>query len=326
MGFFASFNDWLTRILDGYIHTYTHRLADILAPTFATVAAIYVLVWGFLQLAGRIEEPLLEALKRIAILALVFEVGMNFWFYDTVIVEFFFNSPTNLASRIVGGENFVDVVDAIFKAGDDVATALLAKSGIIKGFSFFLAAIVVWFWVLLTGLYTMFLLTLSRIALSVLLALGPLIIPLWMFPFTQKFVESWFQQLSLYGFVAILSGLVSAFMLHLIDESAHQALKAGGGITIVHAVRVCMAAGFTFIIMRQVMQMAAGLASGFVLSTLGIVSSSINYGRQRSWAATRQFIRGAVLDGETTRWDPLSRKAGYYLRRFVTRSRNSISH
>jgi type IV secretion system protein VirB6 len=324
MGFFATFNAWLTNILQEYIRTNTHQLAAILAPTFATVAAIYVIIWGFLQMAGRIEEPVLEALKRVAVLALVFQVGLNLWLYDEVIVEFFFRSPTAVASRIVGGEDFINVVDAIIKSGDDVATILLAKAGILKGFSFYLAAIFVWFFVGFTALYTMFLLTLSRVALSVLLALGPLIIPLYLFPSTRRFVEAWFTQLALYGFVAILAGLLASFMLHLIAESAHQAVLAGGGITIAHAVRVCMAAGLTLIVMRQVMQMASGLASGFVISTLGIVSSTFAAGRQKTWFASKQFARGALLDKETSRWDPISRKAGYALRHLVPRSNNSI--
>ncbi len=37
----------------------------------------------------------------------------------------------------------------------------------------------------------------------------------------------------------------------------------------------------------------------------------------RSLNATGQFTRGAALDRETTRWDPLSRKAGFYVGRGV---------
>jgi type IV secretion system protein VirB6 len=314
MGFFAEFNTWLTALLDDYIHQYTLKMATLLEPALVTLGTLYVLIWGFLSIAGRIEEPVLEGLKRIAILALVFGVGLDLWLYDTVIVETFYRAPAALAGNLVGANDFVTIVDTILFQGDDVATALLAKAGILHGnFSFYLAALAVYVVIGITALYTMFLLTLSRIALSVLLAIGPLIIPLFLFQSTRRFVEAWFAQLATYAFVAVLAGLIAALMMHLIEQAASQAQAAGGGIQIAQAVRVCIAAGFTFLVMRQVLPMAGGLASGVALSTFGIVSGALTNVRRRTLFSAGQFARGALMDRETTRWDPLSRKAGYWL-------------
>jgi type IV secretion system protein VirB6 len=314
MGFFAEFNTWLTALLDDYIHQYTLQMATLLEPALVTLGTLYVLIWGFLSIAGRIEEPVLEGLKRIAMLALVFGVGLDLWLYDTVIVETFYRAPAALAGNLVGANDFVTIVDTILFQGDDVATALLAKAGILHGnFSFYLAALAVYVVIGITALYTMFLLTLSRIALSVLLAIGPLIIPLFLFQSTRRFVEAWFAQLATYAFVAVLAGLVAALMMHLIAQAAAQAQAAGGGIQIAQAVRVCIAAGFTFLVMRQVLPMAGGLASGVALSTFGIVSGALTNVRRRTLFSAGQFARGALMDRETTRWDPLSRKAGYWL-------------
>ena len=277
MGFFAEFNAWLTALLDDYIHQYTVQMATLLEPAIVTLGTLYVLIWGFLHIAGRIEEPVLEGLKRIAILALVFGVGLDLWLYNTVIVETFYRAPAALAGNLVGANDFVTIVDTILFQGDDVATALLAKAGVFHGnFSFYFAAIAVYVVIVITAVYTMFLLTLSRIALSVLLAIGPLIIPLFLFQSTRRFVEAWFAQLATYAFVAVLAGLVAALMMHLIDQAAAQAEAAGGGIQIAQAVRVCIAAGFTFLVMRQVLPMAGGLASGVALSTFGIVSGALD--------------------------------------------------
>lgn len=314
MGFFAEFNSWLTALLDNYIHQYTVQMATLLEPALVTLGTLYVLVWGFLHIAGSIEEPVLEGLKRIAVLSVVFGVGLDMWLYDSVIIETFYRAPAALAGQLVGATDFVTIVDTILFRGDDVATALLAKAGILHGnFSFYLAALAVYIVIGITALYTMFLLTLSRIALSVLLAIGPLIIPLFLFQSTRRFVEAWFAQLATYAFVAVLAGLVAALMMHLIDQSAAQAQAAGGNIQIAQAVRVCLAAGFTFLVMRQVLPMASGLASGVALSTFGIVSTALANVRRRTLFSAGQFARGALMDRETTRWDPLSRKAGYWL-------------
>ncbi len=105
---------------------------------------------------------------------------------------------------------------------------------------------------------------------------------------------------------------------HVVGGRGSAAASTGGGIQIAQAVRVCMAAGLTFLIMRQVMPMAAGLASGLALSSFGIVSAALAWGLGRPLATHGQFTRG-LSDRETTRWDPLSRKAGYYTRRGCAR-------
>ena len=81
MGFFAEFNAWLNALLNDYIQQYTAQMATLLEPAIVTLGTLYVLIWGYLHIAGRIEEPVLEGLKRIAILALVFSGGTARAFY-----------------------------------------------------------------------------------------------------------------------------------------------------------------------------------------------------------------------------------------------------
>ena len=75
MGFFATFWSWLNGQLAAYIGDNTARLAEVLEPAVVTLATLYVMAWGYLQLTGTIEEPLVAGLKRIAMLALVLGVG-----------------------------------------------------------------------------------------------------------------------------------------------------------------------------------------------------------------------------------------------------------
>jgi type IV secretion system protein VirB6 len=119
-----------------------------------------------------------------------------------------------------------------------------------------------------------------------------------------------------YAFVAILGGLAAAFMLHLVSVAAAQAQAQQGNITIAHAVKVCAAAFFALLIMRQVLPMASGLASGFALSSYGIVSGLFEGVGVRNRQRIAEFSRGFFDDG-TTRWDPWPRKAGYRIKSFV---------
>src|SRR5580658_7158350 len=315
MGFFAEFNAWLNALLAGYIGDNTTRIAATLEPAIVTLGIVYVMVWGYLQLTGSIEEPFIGGVKRIITLAVILGCALQLWLYNSVIVDTFFNAPSQVGAVVVGAFDPVGIVDQIIFEGGDAANLLLQKGGLLDGnFAYYLAGIGVYAIVGLTAIYTIFLLALSRIALSVLLALGPLFIALLFFDSTKRFFEAWIAQLANYAFITILTVMVSALMMGIVSSAAQQAAALGGGISIADGVRVCLAAGLTLLIMRQVMPMAAGLASGLALSSFGLVSAALAWGFGGATRHTGQFGRG-LIDRETTRWDPLSRKAGYYLSR-----------
>ncbi len=288
MGFFAEFSNWLNGILATYIGDNTARIADVLEPAIITLGVLYIMVWGYMQLMGQIQEPFVAGLKRIVMLAILLGASLHLWLYNSVIVDTFFEAPGALAAAIIGAPDSVTIVDQIIFSGGDTASRLIEKGGILDGdFSFYIAGFGVYLVVGLTAIYTIFLLALSRIALSVLLALGPFFIALLFFETTKRFFESWIAQLANYAFITILTVLVSALMLTLVSAATAQAASAEGGIEIAQAVRVCMAAGLTFLVMRQVMPMAAGLASGLALSSFGVVSAALLWGFGTATRSTR---------------------------------------
>ena len=329
MGFFAEFSAWLNDILANYIAGTTQRIATALEPALVSLAVLYVMIWGVMQLSGHSRELLVDGLKRLAVLTLVLASALHLWLYNEVIVNTFTDAPALLAAHVVGAYEPVSIVDEVIFRGGDAGNLLIQKAGVFDGnFAFYLAGAAVYLLVSITAVYTIFLLSLSRIALSVLLALGPLFLGLLLFSTTRRFFESWIAQLVNYAFVTVLTVLMAALMLNVLSTAAQQAVASGEGIQIAHAVRVCMAAGLTFLVMRQVMAMSAGLASGLALSTYGLVSHAMSWGLGQSW----QLGRG-LLDRETSRWDPASRRMGYLLsqaarigaRGFASRTReNSV--
>ena len=324
MGFFTEFDTWLTSILGRYIADNTAAIARILEPAIVTLGVFYVVVWGYLQLGGKIEEPFTEGVRRLLTLALILGLSLHLWLYNEVIVDTFFDAPTTLAAGIIaardpGAPAFepVGVVDEIFFDGDDAASLLMQKGEILsRDIIFYFAAIAVYIVVGLTAVYTMFLLALSKIALSVLIAMGPIFMALLFFESTKKFFEAWIAQLCNYAFLTILTVLVAALMLHVITVAAQAAAATGGDITLADALKVCVAAALTFLIMRQVPSMAQGLASGVALSGLGAIGNTVRMGLGLAKGVGRRgkdFGRGAFIDADKSRWDTLSRKAGQRL-------------
>ena len=192
MGFFAQFFAWLNGQLATYIGTHTAAVAAAIQPVAVTTAAIYVMGWGYLSASGHIDEPWTHGLKRILVLAVILGVGIHLWAYHTVVTDTFYTAPDQLAATIIGAPNTISVVDQVWASGNMVAQQLLTKGGLLDGdFSYYVAGYAVYALVGVTCVYTAFLLALSKLAIAVIVSLGPIFIVLLFFDATKRFFESW---------------------------------------------------------------------------------------------------------------------------------------
>ena len=168
----------------------------------------------------------------------------------------------------------------------------------------------------------MFLLVLSKIALSILLALGPLFIALLFFETTKRFFECLDR---------------AARELRLRDDPDRAGGRPHDGHRVLGrdsrrrmraaASRSAMPCGCAWprdsrsSSCARSCRMAAGLASGLALIFFrGNLLRAIAWGLGRARGTGRQlgqFGRGLALDRETTHYDTLSRKAGYQVQRGI---------
>ena len=294
MGFFATFWTWLNGQLASYIGTNTARVAEALEPAIVTLATVYVMAWGYLQLTGRIDEPFVTGLKRLLTLAAVLGGAVHLWLYNSLIVDTFYQAPAQLAAAVVGAPDPVAVVDAIWNRGGAVAGYLFNNGGFFKDIGCYIAGATVWVLVGLLCVYTMFLIALSSIALAVLLALGPLFMALLLFEATRRYFEAWLAQLANYALITILTVLVAALLLQIVESYADQTAARGTAIVTVDALNMVLIAVLVFLLMRQVMPIAAALAGGIALNSFGTVSRLIGWGMRTGMGATRTAGRLAV--------------------------------
>jgi type IV secretion system protein VirB6 len=285
VGFFATFWTWLNSQLAAYIGTNTALVAQALEPVIVTLATVYVMVWGYLQLIGRIDEPFVAGLRRLITLAIVLGCAVRLWLYNSILVDTFYRAPAELAGAIVGAQDPVATIDTIWERGGAVAGYLWNNGGVFNGdFGYYVAGAVVWTLMGLLCVYTMFLIALSGIALAVLLALGPLFITFLLFDATRRFFEAWLAQLANYALITVLTVLVAALLLQVVESYAIQTAARGTTIATVDALSMVLVAVLVFLLMRQIMPIASGLAGGVALSSFGTLSQFVSWGMRRGLA------------------------------------------
>jgi type IV secretion system protein VirB6 len=292
MGFFQTFWSWLNQTLAGYIGENTARVSAALEPAVVTLSTVYVMVWGYLHMTGRIEEPFSVGLKRIAVLAVVLGVALHLWLYNSVIVDSFYSAPAQLAGAVVGASDPVATIDAIWQQGGSVANALWIQGSLhMAGMGFYLVAAVAYVLIGLLCVYAMFLIALSSIASAVLLAIGPLFVTMLLFDSTRRYFEAWIAQLATYALISVLTVLVGALMLHVVASYAEQTAGRGPALQVVDAFDTLLIAVIVLLLLRQVMPIAASLAAGLALNSFGALSRSVGallqpFGRSGRTATT----------------------------------------
>ena len=226
-------------------------------------------------MSGKIDEPLIAGLKRIAILAVIFGVGLRLWLYNTVIVDTFYRAPAQLAAAVIGSSDPVATIDVIWERGGSVAGILWAKGASLSGFGYLVAGAIVWILIAVLCVYAMFLIALSSIALAVLLALGPLFIASLFFDGTRRFFSAWIAQLANYGLITILTVMIASLLLRIVQSYATQTAARGTGLLTMDTLDMILVAVLVFLVLRQVMPIAAGLAGGLALNSFGMLSRTV---------------------------------------------------
>ncbi len=314
MGFFTTFWNFLQGNVLNMVSAITSNISASLSPVAVTMATIYVMIWGYLHLRGAIEEPIMEGAKRILVLAVILGVVLSLWEYNAVFVDFFVTTPQALSGAILNGNNAIAIIDGVWVKGATVAESLINQGGLFNNnFEFYLAGFAVYLFVGFICIWMAYLFCLSIVAVGILLALGPLFILGLMFEATKRFFEAWVAQLSNYALIIVIAAVAAKLLLNMLDSYATQAFALGAGITIAQSIQLCLACAFVLLIMKQVPNLAAGLASGVALSSYNALSKAINWGAGGAGRSLYQFGRG-MGDGRAgekhSRYQSLTRNLG----------------
>jgi type IV secretion system protein VirB6 len=157
-----------------------------------------------------------------------------------------------------------------------------------------LAGAVVWCLVGLLCVYAMFLIALSSIALAILLALGPLFIALFFFDATKRYFSAWIAQLANYALITLLTVMVAALLLQVVQSYATQTAARGAAILTVDALNMVLIAVLVFLVLRQVMPIASSLTGGASLNSFGLTSRAIGLGLRGTRKAVEPILSRVV--------------------------------
>lgn len=272
--FYLDSLSYVNSVCEAFVGENVAAVARVLEPFAIAMLTLYVALWGFASMRGLIKEPANEFISRLVTIVIVLGIGFNLANYNLIITNTFFRGPDEFVAgltRSPGAEGVVSGLDHIFHQGLNLGGRFWAKAGLLRGdFGMYVVALFVWGMTIMVTAYAFFLMALSKIALTVLIAIGPLFFMGLLFQSTAGLFNGWLRQMANYFLIPILVVVVNLLVIKLFSRAASAATKIAD-TTEVAQVFPFFASGLVCLLaLASVLSIAAGLAGGISLSSFGM--------------------------------------------------------
>ncbi|MBB3299870.1 type IV secretion system protein VirB6 [Rhizobium sp. BK077] len=290
--------------LENFISSGTSNIASWISGPLTAALTLYVVLYGYLVLRGSVQEPIVEFAFRAMKLAIIVMLVRNASEYQTYVTKIFFETlPREISQALNSGSapsasTFDSLLDKGQKCAKDIWARATWPADIVNGIggmmaigaSFTVAAIGY-----IVSLY-------ARLALAIVLAIGPIFVALAMFQSTRRFTESWIGQLANFVILQVLVVAIGSLLISCIDTT-FTAVESYTDVMMrpVALCAICLAALYVF---YQLPGIASALATGGASLTYGYGAARDAHEGTLAWAAShgaRAVGRGARSAGRRLR-------------------------
>ncbi len=272
------------RPLETFVSDGTSNIAAWVTGPLTAAVTLYIVLYGYLVLRGSVSEPVLEFVSRAIKLAIIVMLVKNAGEYQTYVTNVFFDIlPREVSQALNSGTTpSASTFDSLLDKGQASATDIWSRASwpvdIVTGVGGMMVIAVSF---LVAGIgYVVSLY--ARLALAIVLAIGPIFIALAMFQSTRRFTEAWIGQLANFVILQVLVVAVGSLLISCID-STFTAID-----------------GYSDVLMRPIALCAIGIAALYVFYQLPGIASALAAGGASlayGYSAARDAHEGMLARG-----------------------------
>jgi len=299
---FAFVDEQFKAPLETFVSDGTSNISEWISGPLTAAITLYVVLYGYLVLRGSVQEPILDFAFRAIKLAIIVMLVRDADEYQTYVTDIFFEGLPREISRALnaGTAPSASTFDSLLDKGHACAKEIWARASwpvdvvtgiggmMVIGASFIVAAIGY-----IVSLY-------ARLALAIVLAIGPIFVALAMFQATRRFTEAWIGQLANFVILQVLVVAVGSLLITCIDTT-FTAIEGYSDVLMrpTALCAICLAALYVF---YQLPNIASALAAGGASLTYGYGAARDAHESTLAWAAShtaRAAGRGVRTIGRT---------------------------
>lgn len=242
-----------------------------LLPVLTLLLTLYIGFFALALLTGRSRIGIAALTPRMITLGLVLTFATSWAAYQGVIWNLAIGAPNQIAGVLMGSDGsatrlFADRIDIVFHAIAETASAS-TQQGAVDGAApaqagSFTPDNLIWLAALMLLLGTVGVLLTARIALAVLLALGPVFVVLALFPGTRGLFAGWLRAVVLTAATPLFVVLGGSFILQL-ALPVIEGLRGPDGIDGRAALALFTIAAVHCALMAMVLRVAGTIVAGW---------------------------------------------------------------
>lgn len=222
---FNDINQKLEQPISDFVDKGVSQLSSYVASPLKTALIIYIVIYGILIIQGMVREPLIDFAVRGMKLAIIVALASNAGTFNEYVKNIFFTAlPTEIGNAISGNSASAlgsSSFDALISKGWEAGSTIWQQAGWTDPGPALIGIVVIAFagfgTVVAFGMYIF-----AKVALAIVLALGPIFIALALFQPTRRFTESWLGALANYVVLQVLVVTVLSLVINMVDSFAKQ--------------------------------------------------------------------------------------------------------
>lgn len=266
--------NYINAVCESYVGENVVAVAHVVGPFLTTMLVLYVALWGFASMRGLIREPANEFTNRVLKLSAILGIGFNMANYNILITNTFLRGPDEFVAglaRSPGSNGVISGLDAMLNDGLQLTARFWAKAGVLDGdFGMYLIAGAVIIVTIVVTAYAFFLMALSKVVLTAVVAIGPVFFIGLLFEATAGFFNSWLRQLANYFLVPMLVVMVNLLVMKLFANAASGPAAMTSSAEVAEVFPFLAMGLVCLLALASVLSIAAGLAGGVSLSSFGM--------------------------------------------------------
>jgi type IV secretion system protein VirB6 len=232
--------------------------------TFALtlMLVLYVSFFAISLMLGRSNLSVRALLPKVITLGLVMGFATSFVAFSTVFYNIFIGGPDQIAGILTGTQG--ESATAVFAQKIDVVFLAIQKaSGDTKDISAFSPPGMMWLGAMLLLLGTVGLLVTARIALALLLAVGPIFVVMALFEGTRGLFTGWIKGLTMMALAPLFAVLGGSIMLELAVPVLAALVAVPGQIDQQAAMAFFLVGAVHMALMLMALKVAGTMVSGW---------------------------------------------------------------
>lgn len=291
--------------LQSYINEGSSSVAQAVQGPLTVGAGLYIVIFGIMILLGYVRAPISDFVINIIKISIIVLIVTEVDTYNTYVTDLFFvQLPEGIGAAVGGmsggsmdsagitsGSAFDEIINRSIQISEDIA----AEGSWRDWYPYLVAA----FYMALAIVVSMVLLAIyifGKVALALVLVLGPLFITLLLFRVTQPFFSSWLAAAANFVLLQVLAIALIGMMISLLQEFIDSAEASAWYEDFVLAIRLAGLFALTLYLGLQLPSIAARLSGGGLALGGGIAQAAINAAMKVPGAGTAAAaLRGGSI-------------------------------